>query len=135
MAQFRLAYEQGAHARLWEDAADWAKTSIHVLNLGDVIDLGDLEALNQRETAFRGAGEGSLLSHSDDAQFAALAALVEIESGGRSIRAARSALRRYQRRSLVLGAVDQEITAHDLLGRLYMHLNDSDSAIGHFIKS
>ncbi len=135
LAEFRLATDCGARDRIWDDAADWASSAVHVMHLGDRIILGDLQALQEREQAFRAAGGGSLLSQADDLHLTALTYLVETEGGGGPVRRAWSALARYRRRTLVLGAVNQEIESHGLTGRLHLQLGDSDMAIGHFIKA
>ncbi|MGV0743815.1 hypothetical protein [Mycolicibacterium sp. XJ870] len=133
--EYRLSFERAGRGRLWGDAAAWARSAIFVMNRADSIILGDLETLRHRRAAFQAAGDQTQLPQSEDIHFAALASLAEMEGGGGSARRARSHLRRYQRRSIVLGVVDGELTSQALTGRFYMQLDDPDSAVGHFIQA
>jgi tetratricopeptide (TPR) repeat protein len=135
LAEYRLAVDCGARSQIWDDAADWARSAMHIMQLGDSVNLTDLQSLQERENAFRSAGGGSLTSQANDLHLNALTYLVETESGSSSVRRAWGALSRYRRRSLIMGDIDQEIRSHGLTGRLHLQLGEPDAAIGHFIKA
>ncbi|ORA47220.1 hypothetical protein BST21_13265 [Mycolicibacterium celeriflavum] len=133
LTEYHNAYENAARALNWEDAAEWAKAAVHVMNAGDTIVLDELQALRDRESAFRAAGVGSMFPLSlANLHLSALAHLTESQANQR-VRAARSSLRRYQNHSLLSGAITHEIDAHALTGRFWVQLGDADSAVGHFI--
>ncbi|WP_156671125.1 MULTISPECIES: hypothetical protein [unclassified Mycobacterium] len=134
LAEFRLAIDRGTDAQIWEDAADWAESAAHVMQLRDSVLLNELAALQQQEKAFRAADGRSLLIQAENLQLTALTSLVEAEGGGGSIRRAWSALGRFRRRSIVLGAVRKELESHVLTGRLHAQLDQPEMAIGHFIR-
>jgi hypothetical protein len=134
LAEYRVSIDGAVAARTWEDAADWSDAASHVINLGDTIDLNDLQELARRQAAFKSGGGGSVIDKARDYHLAALTSLIEMETGGATARVARGELRLYLRRSLLRGAVTEETTAHVLTGRLFMQLADPNSAVGHLIR-
>jgi hypothetical protein len=133
-AEYRVSIDRAVAARMWEDAADWSAAVTHVINLGDTLDLADLQEVGRRHAAFKSAGGGSVIETGRDFQLAALTSLIQVETGGGGARATRRELRLYLRRSLLRAAVTEETMAHALTGRLFMQLADPDSAIGHLIR-
>lgn len=134
LAGYRESVNCAVVAQTWEDAADWSAAVAHVINLGDTINLNDLGEAGRRQAAYESAGGGSVIGYVRDFHLAGLASLIDVEAGGGSARAARGDLRRYLQRSLLRGAVVEEITAHALTGRLFAQIGDPDSAIGHLIR-
>ena len=133
LAQYRMAAGRGGHARHWQDAANWISSARHVLCQADTVDLADLTALGQQETALHEAGAGSLLEQSYDPRTTALTKLVEIDATDGPARSTRIDLRRYLRRSIILGELTNELDAHQLLGRLHRQMGEAEPAARHYI--
>jgi hypothetical protein len=134
LGEYRTSVDHAVVAQIWEDAADWSAAVSYVMNLGDTIDLDALREAGRRQAAYKSAGGGSVVDNTPDFHLAALASLIEVEAGGGGARVARGELRRYLRRSLVRGAVTEEITAHELTGRLFMQIHDPGNAVDHLIR-
>lgn len=135
LAEYRRALGEGTHARHWQDAANWTNSACHVLTQASSITLDDLEALQDQGTALREAGPGSLLERAYDPRVTALMKLVDVTATKGPARSTRIDLRRYLRRSIVLGELTNELEAHRLLGRLYQQTSQPESALAHHISA
>jgi tetratricopeptide (TPR) repeat protein len=133
LAQYRTAAAHGTHSRHWQDAANWFNSARHILSQAEIVNYDDLKTLGQRETALLEAGPGSLLEQGYDLRATALTKLVGIDAEEGQARSTRIDLRRYLRRSIVLGELNSELDAHQLLGRLHLQMGQAEAAVPHFI--
>ncbi|WP_016888802.1 hypothetical protein [Mycobacteroides abscessus] len=133
VAEYRRALGEGTHARHWQDAASWTNSACHVLTHASSIALDDVKALQEQGIALREAGPGSLLDRAYDPRATALMKLVDVTATKGPARSARIDLRRYLRRSIILGELTNELEAHRLLGRLYQQTSQPESALAHHI--
>lgn len=133
LAQYRMAAAHGTQARNYQDAAAWFESARHVLSQAESIPYDDLTVLSQRVIALHEAGPGSLLKQGDDPRTTALAKLVDVNAENGQARSTRIDLRRYLRRSVILGELTDELDAHRHLGRLYLRMGRPESAVLHFI--
>jgi hypothetical protein len=134
MVEFQFAADLGSRAHRWRDAANWTGSARHILKQTGVINVGESDAIEQREAALRSAGPGTLLPFAYDPRQAALATLVQVEGlNDPAVRNTEYHLRRYMHRSIILGELNHERAAHLLLGLLRLRVKDVPSAVGHFI--
>ena len=115
-----------------QDAANWAAAASVALKQTEAIDVAVLSALSEQQSALRDAGPGSLLTAGYDMRGSATEKLLEIAGGNTNrARTARIHLRRYLRRAIVLGEINNELDAHELLAQMYLLLGDAAAALGH----
>lgn len=129
---YRQAAGRGGQVKNWQDAANWAASALAALRQTDSILESVLSPLQDQESAWRDAGPGSLLDAGYDMRGVAMEKLLEI-AGGKKMRArsARVDLRRYLRRAIVLGEINNELDAHQLLCQMYLLLGDSAAGLRH----
>lgn len=136
VTSYRTAAGRGSQVQNWQDAANWAASASVALKQTEAIDLAALSSLSEQESALRDAGPGSLLTIGYDMRGSAAEKLLEIASGNSNrARTARIDLRRYLRRAIVLGEINNELDAHALLSQMYLPLGDVGAALGHALAS
>jgi hypothetical protein len=134
VTHYRNAFGRGGQVKQWQDAANWAASAKQVLYQAEVIDFELLQSIDERESALRGAGPGTLVlvNLGYDARANALAALLRVTPAKPGpARTARVDLRRYLKRAIILGELDNEIDAHELLAQLYLNLDNAGLALHH----
>lgn len=131
---YRNALGRASHVQNWQDAASWAGSALVALKQAQSIDFRLLERLSGQESALRDAGPGSLINVGYDMRGSAMEKLLE-SVGGNAVRArsARIDLRRLLKRSIILGAVNNELDAHRLLSRMYLQVKAIDDAVEHAV--
>ena len=132
VTSYRMAAGRGSQVQNWQDAANWAASASVALKQTEAIDVAVLSALSEQQSALRDAGPGSLLTAGYDMRGSATEKLLEIAGGNTNrARTARIDLRRYLRRAIVLGEINNELDAHELLAQMYLLLGDAAAALGH----
>lgn len=136
VTSYRTAAGRASQVQNWQDAADWAASASLALKQTEAIDLAVLSSLSEQESALRDAGPGSLLTVGYDMRGSAIEKLLELagENTNRA-RTTRVDLRRYLRRAIVLGEINNELDAHALLSQMYLPLGDVGAALGHALAS
>lgn len=131
VTSYRQAAGRGSQVKNWQDAANWVRSALVALKQTNGIDMEVLSSLSDQESAFDDAGPGTLITAGYDMRGAATDKLLQIGAKKHRARTARLDLRRYLKRAIILGEVNNELDAHNLLAQMYLLVDDADAALDH----
>ncbi|WP_457142127.1 hypothetical protein [Mycobacterium sp. URHB0021] len=132
VTSYRQAGGRGSYVKNWQDAANWARSALVALGQTESVDMDVLSSLSDQKSALDDAGPGTLIIAGYDMRGAATEKLLEITVAQKHRpRSARIDLRRYLKRAIILGEVNNELDAHKLLAQMYLLVDDAGAALDH----